>query len=242
MADDSKGRTADTDNLLTTEEAARMLGVPLQLFRRLRRKKLVKSVKTTGPQCYFHPADIMAMQPLLDDRRDLAGVEEMALQAYAMASRVERQMKDWAELQGPTLPRLSTTRPAVLSLQLLVKQELKADHSSFPAEHVIEWARTFLAVDEEQLVLAAYFTGEYEPWRPMLELADRMVSAAPRHVFHSCKDLQVAYGYLEVARKNLRQVAYFFCRKEYGPSIADRLFTEPHSEISRIVYSLLYPS
>ena len=214
------------EDIVTIEEAARILGVCHRMVHKLVRDRLLHPVPLPGPnklKKYFRLADVAAYAETQTKKISLADVATMADRAYAVSCGNEKRITNLMRVLGLDSKVLETTEEAVVSLVLRMEDTTLSPPVP-KAKDVMEWARTFLAVNEGYLNLVASYTASEEPWAPFMHLAQVLSEGMPTDALVADKELEEAYGYLEAGRRNLRHVGYFYIRERHGSKKADMLF------------------
>jgi hypothetical protein len=230
------------DERITAKEAARMLGVTTRMVRYWTRKGIIRPFKPGGSVSavpMYLRTEIDALLEARSKKVDLQTVATMARQAHVSSRQLERTVSRLLEIIGANIPMLSLKEENVHALYLQVEDALEQDYQP-PADEVLEWARIFYAVGEEYLGLIEEVVEDEEPWAKLLELSNSLSVRAPRDLFSGDKELEAAYGYLEMARRNMRNVAYFYIRNRHGSRAASGAFPGT-GDITEEVIALAFP-
>ena len=107
----------------------------------------------------------------------------------------------------------------------------------------MEWARAFLAMNEEYLDLTEAYTGDENCWVAFKDLADIMLREAPHSRLNFDKELEAAYGYLDVGRRNLQTGVFFYIRNRFGSHVANEQLDveDAHQEVLSLASAIHYP-
>jgi DNA-binding transcriptional MerR regulator len=219
-------RSSIPDEILDTDSAAKMLGVSPRTIRNYAAKGLLKTVRDSAGKICISLHDIAALSSTLVEGFDLARVARTAVKALISSSRAERRLERLEHLLGVDSFSLDTTEEGVVAFHRQCVDLLAEYVEDLNAAEVLEWAYQLAAVTEEYLEAVGLHTGEEEPWAPFMNAAQKLYDCAPRGAFNYRKDLELAYGYLAAARRHLRQVAYFYIRKQYGVRVAEKAVPE----------------
>jgi hypothetical protein len=216
--------------MLTSDEAAAMLEVSTQTLFGMVKSGILRAEypdgKCLNSQVLFHPDEVEAVMEIRGKRLDLAQVATMARQAYVASRQTERVVKRFMDLAGMNAPMLSYKDADVYALHVRVEDALLADVSEMSAYEIMEWAKIFYAVGEEYLMLIRVVAEDEEPWRKLLELSTKLCAEAPIGRIGVEADLKSAFAHLSLARRNMRNVAYFYVRSQHGKQIAGRAFPD----------------
>jgi len=232
-----------SEDLLTVQQVARMLGVTTDMVQKLVRQGLLKPQyqgSITAPRLY-READVAALVEAREAKLDLTTVAAMARQAHTASRSLERVVKQLLELLGADVPLLSLEKEDVLSLCAKVDDALEEEFLP-EAREVLSWAKVFYAIGEEYFGLVESHLGEKEPWKRFLDLGQKLVREAPRKSFVIDKELEATYGYLEVARRNLRNAAFFYVANKHGQRLASGLFPEVKRDRHEDIITLAFPA
>lgn len=232
-----------SEDLLTAQQVAGMLGVTTDMVQKLVRQGLLKpqyqGTSLVAPRLY-RETDVAALVEAREAKLDLPTVAAIARQAYTASRSLERVVKQLLELLGADVPLLKLGKDDVLSLCAKVDDALEQE---FPPEarEVLDWAKIFYAIGEEYFELVASQLGDEEPWKRFLDLGQKLSREAPRKSFMIDKELEAAYGYLEVARRNLRNSSFFYIRNRHGRKTASDLFPEVKGDKHEDIITLAFP-
>lgn len=156
---------------------------------------------------------------------------QLALKAIVTSRRAERRIEEIAHYLGLDAPALSLDKDDITSLYLKLQ--------SFCAYPVIkdqvegiELAKTLLGITEEYLSLVEKYVGVTDPWEIYMESAKTLAA--------QCSPGTDARGFAEHARRNIRNVAYFYLRTNKGAHEAKRVF--PGESYSSKLVRTLFPS
>jgi len=223
----SHKRSEDPEETMGTNEAASLLGVSVRTIREYVSQGLLRPLKGSGPgKVLVSLQDVSAMAGTILNGFDFVKVAKTAIHALVSSTRAERRLDRVEALLGVDSAHLETTEEAVLSFYHQ-SVDLLADYvEDMPPEEVLDWAYKLSNVTEEYLTAVKLHTGNQEPWVPFMDAAQKLYDCAPRASFRYRKDLEVAYGYISAARRHLRQVSYFYIRKEHGAYQARDAFPE----------------
>lgn len=234
------GRKPQTDGLVPKEEAARILSVSTRTVERMAKQGVLPSTQ----EGLFRLSDLSAVSEVLVDggKFDLASLAQAAIKATVTARRAEKGLEQLSVLLGLDLPELPMEQEEVLALYVKASEANKLGVEDPRATDILEWSRTFLAVTEEFLDLVSVYTSSQEPWRVFMELAQELSQRAPKARFPGERDLAAAYSCLNLSRRNLRQVAYFYVRGKKGKRFADKLLPDaeldPHEQVLNLLFSV----
>lgn len=239
MSESSKGR--QPDSLVTRTEAARLLGVPINLLKKLTSKGVLPTPKRRGNDYWYDLADLSIAAEVMEKKINMVSAYEMAVSAYAIAKRTERMVTELVELIGARYEPLSTDEKDVQKLYYKCRYVLNVPIDHVSVDDMLWLSKSFLGVDQNYLMVVLAYTKDPEPWRILLDAANHLIAQAPKLKVVTVERQQVL-GYLAFARIQLRQASYFYCRTFVGKSEADRLFPEISSgTVTQTILSLLHP-
>lgn len=228
--------------MLTTAQAAERLGIGIrQLYLMIRQGQLIP-VFPDGPKKLPHlrEEDVSALADARLRRPDLPSIVGMAQAAYALSRSTSEKLEKICSFLGIESGVLSYEEDDIVSFLLEIEEAMEKETAEMPVDEVVDWARKLRAVDEHYLMIVAKRTSDTEPWRPFFMLAHKIMVHAPRHKFIQDKNLASAYGMMELARNQLRYVAYFYIRLFNGKRQADKIFRDP--DIDEQMINQLFPS
>ena len=226
--------------LLTTEEAAEVIGISVRQLNRLCRSQVLNAVFPQNKGRRFRESDVMAYLEIKDKKLDMPTLAIMSRQAYATSRAVEQQLEQLLFYLGVDIPRLGCGVADVIRLYVQVEDALD-DEEELDRDKVLDWARIFYAVTEDYLGLIKAELEDPEPWKKMLDLANQLYKNAPREKFNIDKELASAYGFLDAGRRNLRNVSYFYIRNSLGPRAASAAFPVAHGGRNERIINLAFP-
>lgn len=234
-----KGRIGPSEDLLTTQEAAKMLGVPIRALKTLIQKGVLEPEVGDTKKRGFRLSDLSALAQALSKKMDLSSIGHMALKALAIATRADRKINQLYEAVGFRVLDLPLEEASAVALYQRTQEALF--QMEFSPDEVTEWARVFLAMSEEYLKLLELYTESEEPWKVFMDLGAHLSEAAPVEKFTYRKDLEAAWGLLRVGRNHLRQVSYFYARQKLGARKAGQLLPDAQLSTTETVLNLLFP-
>ena len=165
--------------------------------------------------------------------RSAAATAELALATC-------RAMKDRFEALCKTLGLdgrvLSFEEEDVYQLHVKVQKDLHPKRITFHSKDILDWASIFQAMDETYLRRVAQLAGTDSPWAYYLQLATKLAAIS---AVVETSNMAFAHACMESARKNLRNVAYFYVHSTVGANIANRTFMD--GELVDDVIAHLFP-
>ncbi len=206
-----------TSLYLTPSEAAEVLGVTESMVRVYDRRQLLEGHYPEGKK--------VGKRYLAEDVHTLAEIRgehnwnfarklpSLAMKAVATSRRVERKLDEIMSFLGLNDVVLSLEKHDIINFHQEVELNLNQP-MDMKDEKVIVWAKRLLAINEEYLELVKSYVGTQYPWKPYLDLARTI----------SCKAGARPRMYIEHARSNLRNVAYFYERSFRGTAEAEKMF------------------
>lgn len=209
---------------MTAKEAAELLGVHYHTVGRYAKRGILSPVYLNGDLRQYY--DVHAVAALSEVVRgggkalDLDAIATLATRAFVISKANEARLEELFRLVGLKRKPLGTTLEEVGEL---CEHAVHLNSSDVPSLlELDDWTTTLHSIDEAYLDLVHRYTASREPWKMFLDLANRW--SAQRNLSDETPDAKNVYNALEAARRNLRAVAYLYCRKVEGPSVADRLF------------------
>lgn len=223
--------------LITSEEAAEILGVDKSSVTRMTRDGLLRA-KLAGNANMYDPSEVHQLKTIRETNLSLAEVAARAARAEMAAYRLERQVTQLLSVIGADIPSLDVTPEAVVSLHLRVQDAVQL--TGVPSvDDVMSWAQTFQALSEEYFHVVADQFHTDEPWAPYLELSSKLIRDIPHVKLRNDLELNIAYNYLEMARRTMRQTMFFYVRTTSNKRIAYRLFPEALADVHEDVLAMV---
>lgn len=229
--------------LVNSHEAAEILGLSARSLKRLVKKGMLHPIHTDKLKPYsFLEHEVVALAEARKDKRmGFREVQAMSKQAYATARSTEKVLQQVIRFLGIDIPRLSLNPEDVRALHLRAEDAQVMDF--YPtATEVLGWARIFQAIDDNYLDMVKQVSRVDEPWKAYLDLATLLDTRAPEHVLSADAELKVAVGCVSAARRNLRNVTYFYIRQQYGKRVAARAIPHITADVDEEVIALAFPS
>jgi hypothetical protein len=228
------------EDLITAEEAAESLGVSTAMIHKMTTRGLLSPVDFGKRRLkYFRRAEVAAVASIRMTKLDLATTANMAVRALALAQSNDRRLDELSSILGLQGTSLSLEENEVVALFIKTQDALKEDCAPTASE-IREWAKVFLRISEEYLRVVVLHTAAPEPWKPFMLLGEKLAEEAPREKFSKDDLLTASYGFLEVARRHLRHVAYFYIRNERGAPTANKKFPNVEGGVDELMIGLLF--
>jgi DNA-binding transcriptional MerR regulator len=223
--------------LISSEEAAEILGVTSHRLVQLTREGMLRSKLVSGANKY-DPNEVHKLKQIREANLSLAEVAARAARAEMTAYRLERVVTQLLSVIGADLPSADITPEAVVSLHLKVEDAIKTIRT-LNVEDVMFWAQTFQSLSEEYFhVVAKEFETE-EPWVKYLELSSKLLKLSPFAKLRNDLELHTAYNFLEMSRRSMRQTMFFYVRTTSGKRLAYKLFPEALNDLHADVMSMV---
>jgi hypothetical protein len=202
---------------LTPQETAEVLSVSVEMVHVYDRRQLLEAYYPDGRKAgkRFLAEDVYALAELRQDQKGdfLRKLPQLAMRAVVTSRRVEKRLEELMQFLGLNDVALSLEPRDVALLHFQVERALEMPKIEGDHE-LLDWAKKLLAINEEYLELVKMHLGDDYPWKPYLDLARKLSErASGRH-----------RSFIEHARANLRNVAYFYERSFRGPKAAERTF------------------
>ncbi len=223
--------------LISSEEAASILGVTRRQVTQLTRDGLLRA-KLVGNANMYDPSEVHQLKEIRASNLTLPEVAARAARAEMTAYRLERQVSQLLDVIGANIPSADLDKDAVIALHLKVEDELKAASVPTVAD-LMFWAQTFQSLSEEYFHVVAKELSTEEPWASYLQLSNQLLKRMPQKFLKSDLELSTAYNYLEMTRRGLRQVMFFYVRATANKRLAYRLFPESLGDVHEDVLAMV---
>jgi MerR-like DNA binding protein len=213
------------NGFVTAEEAGNILGVKTGEVHYLVRRGLLRPryLRPRGKGAVFSPEEVSALAEVRErGRLDLRGVQNTAAQAFALARQLSRRVEFLESMLGYQSHPMPTDEEQVIALYARAQDEQQDPPETVAG--ILEWARLFVAMGEEFLDLVEAYTNDEAAWKVFMDLSEILLINAPIERFNFDKELEAAYGYLDVGRRNLRNVSFFYVRNRFGTRRANEMF------------------
>ena len=226
-----------TMELISSEEAATILGVNRRQVTQLTRDGLLRA-KLVGNANMYDPSEVHQLKEIRSSNLTLAEVAARAARAEMTAYRLERQVARLIDVIGANIPSADLSRDAVVALHLKVEDELKS-RCVPTVEDLMYWAQTFQSLSEEYFHMVAKEFETEEPWSFYLQLSNQLLKRTPNGLLKKDLELSTAYNYLEMTRRGMRQVMFFYVRTTANKRFAHRLFPESLGDVHEDVLAMV---
>lgn len=225
-----------TKTYLSPSEAAEILGVNVSQVHVLNRNGYLEAHYPEGRRNNltskrFIQQDVLELREMREQLKDARGkkLHQIAAQALLTSRRVERRLEELVRYLGLSEHVLSAEKEDIVGF-FETAWDFFREPTICTSEEVSEWAKKLLGITEEYLALVAQHTKEEEPWAIFMHVAQLLTDMASPGT--------EARTYVDHARRNLRNVAYFYVRRVRGARIADQQFPgEKYSD--RLVRALI---
>ena len=223
--------------LVSSEEAAGMLGITTRQLQRMVKQGTIKphpSSKSTVKNRLFRISDIAAIQEI----RAKGGSPEAAFVEARQASMEVRMLRKEVErmrtVLGLNTPIVDTNRDTVMCLLIEAEDELRQP-PSHDHEKLLYWARILHALTEAHLEAITFHSSQKEPWKSFLAIGRHLLRGYDSSLTRYDLELNNIYLLLAAGLKSARQVAYFHIRNLYGKEYAAKVMPEvkgcPHEDV-----------
>lgn len=222
----------NVDDLLTAKEVAQVLDITRKHVTNLvRRGDLTpchRSGYSAAGKMYFKLEHVLALKQARVKNWSTTEAVVAAKQAQAEVRSLRAELERIKTCMGVRIKGLDFSALAVREVYERVDYALNSPPQALKPEEVWSWASLFYAIGEEYFEVVELYIGDNEPWKVFLQLGQKLVREAPK-----CydKELEIAYGYLAMARRMMRQSAYFYIRNKYGKRVSGQMFPEMEDEI-----------
>lgn len=217
---------------ITADQAAGILGVGRnQVYRLVRDGALQRVSGTTGMRTLLYAEEVQALADTRGVGTSLAELQKSLITERAARRALERRLDRVERMLCLHAPVVGYDEPEVLDLVERVRDALQEP----PTEtlEVLDWCAIFRSVHEELFHLIRVYTDNPEPWAPLLALAERMYKDGCRG--NHDKDLEGAYTELSLARRSLRQAAFFYITQSCNRAHANSVIPEAETDVVRRV-------
>lgn len=202
---------------LTSRETAEVLKVSVEMIHVYDRRQLLEAYYPEGRRAgkRFLAEDVYVLAELRSEHKGdfLRRLPQIAMRAAVASRRVEKRLDELMYLLGMNDVALSLEKEDIVMLHIQAESILQRRTQSHKSD-AMSWAKKLLAINEEYLELVKLHLGDDYPWKPYLDLA----------AFLSGRTEGRTRSYVEHARANVRNVAYFYERSFRGPREAERMF------------------
>lgn len=225
--------------LITAVEAAKILGVTVSQTHTLHRNGFIEAYYPEGRRPnqlagkYFRQEDVLLLKELREQLKDepTAKLRQLAMRAVITSRRVERRLAELANYFGLDDVAPSLEKDQVVAFYVRVK-EFTEDPRVRSQEDAIALAKRLLGVTEEYLELVALHTGDHEPWKVFLQTGKLLAGQ-----FSPGTQVRV---FIDHARRNMRNVCYFYIKGTCGTQVADKMF--PQEGYSNALIQTMFPT
>jgi phage terminase Nu1 subunit (DNA packaging protein) len=239
------GYMRSVDELLTTSQASKILGVTVKQVRNLINRGVLiaqsREGKTATSTFHVRLSDVLIAKGTRRRRagRKLSGYDAalMAKQAFAEVRAMRSEFERLKFGMGLRIQGLDFSELGVQEVLAKIEHALTEIPRALTPFEVWQWARLFYSIGEEYFEIVEQHTGDKEPWKNFLALGQKLVKEAPR--FYD-KEIEMAYGFLALSRTIMRQAAFFYVRNKYGRRVSGKMFPETADEIVSPVILMAY--
>lgn len=202
---------------LTPQEAAEALGVSLDMVHVYTRRGLLDPHYPNGKlgRKQLRAEDVYALAALRAEHKGdiFKRLPQIAMRAAVTSRRVEQKLDELMAFLGVNDTVLSLESRAITELHQAVEAAINNPLIENDND-IMEWAKKILAINEEYIELLKMHVKTDPPWKPYLELASILGGLAKGR----------SRMYIEHARTNMRNVAYFYERSFRGATAANKMF------------------
>ena len=228
------------DDLVTAEEAAELLGVTPGHIKNIVYAGHLRPYYRGGGRRrrLFKRAHLEGYLKAREKKWTTGEIACIAMQAMAEVKSLETEVRHITNHLGLRIQGLNMDELSVKETVAKVEYELEAPPRARSAIEIWEWAKMFYAIGEEYFEMVAQWTDLEEPWQPFVQLGWKLGKEAPP-LFD--KEVEIAYGYLGMGRRVMRQSVYFYVRNRHGKRVSDKLFPEMGDDLVSPVIGMAYP-
>jgi hypothetical protein len=226
---------------IPAKEAAEILGVDTQTVYTMHRTGALRGVGQLRQNLRFDREEVAALAQAREERRvpTLLEMQEVIVQLSARNSALERRVEMLERMQGVTAARVGSDENEVLGL--LWKAQKDVLEPKLSLADVREWCKLLFGIHEEFFHLVECYADHAEPWRPFLDMAQKLYEDCP--AIGELYDHKVVAANVElaVARRNLRQAAWVYVTKRRGVSFARTEFPETDADpVTHVLHDHIY--
>ena len=230
-------------NHLTPAEAAKILNVTVRAFNHMVREGFIspefpEGRKWNGKRLY-REQDIADLLEVRAQKWDFVSTVAIAKQALVRTRQLERSVQSLMDVIGANMKPLSLKPRDITQLYLQIEEEIHRLDPYVPKE-ILRWAHVFYAMGEEYLWYIEQEIEDPEPWKKPLLLAEKLMEELPRDRCKIDRELEIAYQILDMARRNMRNVAYFYIRHRKSQRAAHKEFPALEGDISEEILSFAF--
>lgn len=223
-----KERMGRNEALVTAAEAAEMLGVTTtQVYRLVQNGTLSRAGGGLRQPTRFYVTDVEALREARAEPTSLVSLQKELYAERARRLAMERRLERVERVLCLRRPTIGHDESDILDLVERVHEALKDPPTE--AMEIQEWCSTLLDVHEETFDLVERYTGDPEPWREMLLLAEAMYASLRSEQLD--EDSESVYAELSTARRSLRQAAFFHVSRRRGNDHARRVIREAEQDL-----------
>lgn len=231
------------DDTVDAREAAKLLGIAERTLHDYVKKEWLKPLPGKGAynRLTFRREDVLEFIEIRHNKDSWDSIATIAKQASANSRRLERLVEQLLLVIGADIPLANLDPEALISKHVEIQDTPAGPRNS---AEVFELARFFLGIGEEYFELVTHYTGDREPWIPYLRLAAAVQKSRINTLHKADAETRAAYQYLDMARRRLRETAFFHVRAQHGRKYAYELFPDAkdgaHQELATLS-SAIFP-
>ena len=226
--------------LVTSAEAAKILGVSTSMFNRIVRNSGPQPYNKVGKERFYRAKDIMILKQLREGDIGLHNLIIEARRAVVESRALRHEVDQLKYALRLNIPAIPLDKESVLSILFKAEDDLSRT-KQLSKDELLEWAHTLHGVHEPFLKAASMYMDTKEPWRGILNLARKLCAEQPMEYTRIDKELENIYGLLNSGLRLARQAAYFYVREQNGKMFADKMFPEaknsPHEDVLMLSFT-----
>ncbi len=210
---DRKG--SKSEGVLGIQKAAKELQVSVRTVQNMVKSGLlspvfIKDKKTGHNRMCFNQNEVWAVTANRLEKGSTAKTGNVAARALALAQHTHKQLESVLLLLGITEEALSFGEEDVAALYEKAREFLKYGGISSEGDAVF-WARVFMQTSEEYLRLLEHH--DQRPWILLLGVGEKIAKELRDN---TSLTIDKTLGFLNAARRHLRNTAYCFVRAKEG--------------------------
>ncbi len=234
MAGELMGSTIGT---VSPESAATMLGVTrVQVYRLVRSGAIPRASGNLRQNIRLRISDVQAYLDAKVSRATVPDLRRELVVERALRVGLEKRLELVERMLRIHSPITRYDEPKVLELLERARDAMKNPPTK--ALDILEWCEVFFGVHEELFDLIEAYTGNPDPWTPLLALAENMQKNCPVDLHD--EEVMAAYTELSAARRALRQTVFVYVNKGRKRGEAERVIPEVSGDIIKFINSCVH--
>lgn len=232
-----------SNHLISLKEAAELLGIGERTIHyHVRRGHLhPRYDKKQGLRSamMFAREEIAAAAETWGEQPTFSGLMSRCVSAYALARSLESRVLRLEELIGAKYTSTPVDEEFVRSTYLAAKDDVKSPPTD--PQRIAFWSNLFMSFGEEFFDALEGYTSHEKSWEVFHDLSCA-IAIESIHVLKSDAEMTQVYQDFEVARRNLRQVLFFYLQSRFGTRNAVKMFEVDVAAHEKVLRFLSVPT